>query len=105
MIFEDALKQMREGKKIRHPHWEPDEYLMGCYVTFLNFDDTGNEKPLTPEQLEDAKLRGMSIVKMKGEFKHPDMSPGRYREELCKHGLYPQLNLLLIMQDNWEVME
>ena len=112
---------MRAGEKIRHPHWEPDEYLMGCYVRILFVNET----------FEDAKKRGMSIVKMKGENEHPDMcghpelmgvkgdidkSIGRINKLMLegkipapchnpKIHLYPQLNLLQIMSDDWEIYD
>jgi len=102
MIFEEALAALRNGAKIRSPFFEPDEYLMGCYVTLM----------FTPyDTIEDAKARGMSILKMKGDRQHPDMGIDdfeRYPKDLltpCKHGYYPQLNLLLIMRDDWEIIE
>lgn len=115
MLFEDALKLMREGKKIRHPHWEKDEYLMACYVVLIFSEENFEEKK-------------MSIVKMKGEFKHPDMVPhpelyglnidqtmgkvnklmmeGKIPEPCSRPELhkFPQLNLLLIMSDKWEIL-
>jgi hypothetical protein len=56
----------------------------------------------------------MSIVKMiNGKF-HPDMKPDAYHkkdpfyEPPCGKGnlhRYPHINLLLIMRDDWEVLE
>lgn len=119
MKFEEALAAMREGAKIRHPHWEEDEYLMGCYVGMM----------FHVQSIEEQKKLGMSIVKMKGEYQHPDMVPhpelyglnfdqtigkinklmmeGKIPEPCSRPELhkYPQLNLLLIMSDDWEIIE
>jgi len=101
MKFEDALSAMRKGAKIRSPFFESDEYLMACYVS-MKFDPE--------ETFEKAKERGMSIVKMKGDRQHPDMGSGdmdRIPKDFlnpCKHGYFPQINLLLLMRDDWEIM-
>lgn len=92
MKFENALQQLRQGKKIRHPIFPDNEYLMGCYVSLIFSDETFEEK----------KARGMSIVKMKGDKEHPDMRP-TYNPSLPYHG--PCVPLLTLMMDNWEVME
>lgn len=103
MIFEDAIKQMREGKKIRHPTFETDVYLQACYI--------GINPLFGEESFEDIKARGMSIVKMKGDRQHPDMGTGSLDrlpkdwDKPCKHGNFPQLNLLLVMHDDWEILE
>lgn len=106
MIFEEALKQLRQGKKIRHPSFDEDVYFQACYITI---------NPLfNPEGIETFKIvkaRGMSIVKMKGDYQHPDMVIGSLDklnpdwDKKCKHGNCPQLNLFLIMADDWEVLE
>jgi hypothetical protein len=106
MKFEDALAQMRLGKKITHKflaeEGEENVYFMACRVSLMG------------------EYMGESIVKMKGEYQHEDMMAGdpdhmcypgtmRIREEFlekpCKHGRFPQLNLLLLMHDDWEVIE
>jgi len=105
MKFEDALSALRNGKKIRHPSWEKDEYLIGCYVGMIGFE----------ESFEDKKARGMSITKMKGEHIHPEMVGiltinerldilDKY-PKLNKLISSPQLNLLLIMSEDWEILE
>jgi hypothetical protein len=106
MIFEEALKLLREGKKIRHPTFEDDVYLSGCYLTLKTIiDDDGNE---LADSLEDAKERGMSIVLMKGDRQHKDMMHQNFPSEqpCCNPKLhsFPQLNLFLIMSDDWEVL-
>lgn len=73
------------------------------------FDDTpSNERPI-------------SIVKMKGDRQHPDMGTGgsiddiiypgtlmvrdKIFENPCKHGRLPQLDLFLVMSDDWKLYE
>ena len=118
MIFEEALSLLRQGKKIRHPTWEENDYLMGCYIG-LRFSE--NESKF------------LSIVKMRGKREHPAMfsHPELYGLDgienfdryggkvikLMKEGklpqpctspelhTYPQLNLFLILKDDWEIYE
>ncbi len=108
MKFEDALLQMRLGKKITHPSFEKDVYFQACRVGLI-FDKTPLEQ------------RPMSIVKMKGECQHPDMGVGggiddmvypgtliikdKFLDKPCKHGITPQLCLFLVMSDEWMVIE
>ena len=103
MIFEEALKLMREGKKIRNPYFEEDEYLQACYVGLPAIFDC------PADTFEEMKARGMSIVKMKGDRQHEDMAPklSEYNPICGKSELhkYPQLNLFLIMRDDWEIVE
>jgi hypothetical protein len=104
MKFEEALTALREGKKIRSPFFKENEYLMGCYVG-LDTELFG----LPPESFEEVKKRGMSIVKMQDDRQHPDMVPQNFptRQPCCNPDLhsYPQLNLFLIMNDDWEIIE
>lgn len=95
MKFEEALKQMREGKKIRHPSFEDDIYFQACFVSLVGLE----------EALEEKKARSMSIVKMKGDRQHPDMQP-TFKECMnpCKHGSTPQISIFLLMADNWDVI-
>lgn len=103
MKFEEALTALREGEKIWHPTFADDEYLMGCYVG-LNTEMLG----LPAEDFQEVKARGMSIVKMKAGEQHPDMLPRNWpkRQPCCNPDLHsmPQLNLLLIMADNWKIL-
>ena len=99
MIFEEALCELRKGKKIRHPNMPKDEYLMGCYVRIdPMFDPNGVyllERPVN-----------MSIVKMIGDCQHRDMRP-TFEECVnpCKHGSIPQICIFLLMCDEWEVID
>lgn len=90
MKFEEALTKMREGSKITHPSFEEDVYLQACRVGII-FDS--NFKETWP----------ISIVKMKGDRQHEDMMP--IHRERCIHGLTPQLNLFLVMSEDWEVID
>jgi hypothetical protein len=105
MKFEDALKAMREGAKIRHPYFVDDVYFQACRVGMM-FDET----PIQDQPI--------SIVKMRGDYQHEDMGRGniddlvypgtlmikeKYLEKPCKHGHAPQLNLFLVMSDDWEI--
>jgi hypothetical protein len=96
MTFEEALKLMREGAKIRHPFMPEDEYFQACRVVSFFYN--------TPKD-----TWAISIVHMKGEFQHPNMGAGSLDrlpkdwDKPCKHGNFPQLNLLLIMKDDWEL--
>jgi len=93
MKFEDALAQMREGKKIRHPSFDDDIWFQACKVGFIYDIERAKEWPL-------------SIVKMKGDREHPDMRPvyDPLNPE-CKHGNMPQINLFLLISDEWQVFE
>lgn len=109
MILEEALTLLRQGKKIRHPTFDSDEYLMGCYVysRLVHFDEFGLKKEVTADELKAARLGGMSIVRMKGELKHPSMRPDfKWPDRApCGHDdlhTYPQINLLLLTKDDWE---
>jgi hypothetical protein len=108
MIFEDALAQMRLGKKITHKSLGDDVYLQACRIGFRFLEIPEDEWPIY-------------VVKMKGECEHEDMGsrnidddliPGtlifkdkvldKIFEKPCKHGKLPQLELFLIMSDAWE---
>lgn len=102
MKLEEALPALREGSKIRHPYFEEDVYLMGCYVSLIKFDEIGNVRPNTPEEFEEAKSHGMSIVKMKGDRQHPDMSPKLDFTSL-KSPHYPCISIFILTDDNWEI--
>ncbi len=87
MIFEDALAQLRLGKKIKHPSMDEDVWFQRCYVSIMG-----------------SKIDTVSIVKMKGEYEHPDMRPS-FKIKSYKHGHTPQLDFFIIMSDEWEVFE
>ena len=92
MKFEEALTLMRQGKKITHSALGDNVWLQACTVGFL-FDETPLEQ------------RPISIVKMLGDCEHPDMRPDfdEVFKEPCKHGYNPQLNLFLVMAEDWEL--
>jgi hypothetical protein len=104
MNFENAVAALRNGAKIWHPTFQDDEYLLGCYIG-LNTEILG----IPSETFEEAKARGISIVKMKGDNQHPDMLPRNWpnRQPCCNPDLHsmPQLNLLLVMSEDWEILD
>ena len=107
MKFEDALGKMRTGAKITHPSFDDDVYFMACRVGFVGMPE--------PWPLD--------IIKMKGDDTHEDMGRGKIEDDFypgtlifteeakkkifnpCKHGHFPQLNLLLVMSEEWELWE
>lgn len=107
MIFEEALAHLRLGKKIRHPDWSEDVFLAGCYVTLKTMVDYNGKELI--DDIEEAKKRGMSIIKCKGDYQHIDMFSRNFpdRQPCCNPDLhsYPQLNLFLVMSEDWEVLE
>lgn len=102
MKFEDALSQMRLGKKITHKHLGENVYLQACRLGLMFDDSPIYDMPI-------------SIVKMKGEYQHPDMLPPlSFSQQMDLLNIYPILrdkityptiNLLLIMSDDWIVLE
>lgn len=123
MKFEDALSQMREGKKIRHPHWEADEYLQACRVSFKFIDTRISDMPISIVKMKGDRqvdeMAGVSnyVVKIKRQLKEIlteedyDKYHNVYTEiqisQIFDNDIfkYPQLNLFLIMSDDWEVLE
>lgn len=107
MKFEDALSEMKKGKKIRHPHFNTNEYLIACYVSLVTIIDENGKELI--DSFDDAKKRGMSIVKMKGDKQHSDMTPRNYpyRQNCCNPDLHsmPQLNLFSIISEDWEIVD
>lgn len=95
MVFEEALKALRFGLKITHPHFDTDVYFMACKIKIMGEDTIITDSPI-------------SIAKMKGDKLHPDMMTGSLDrlpkdfDKPCKHGNYPQINLLLLMSDDWQ---
>lgn len=94
MKFEEALSLMRGGKKITHAYLGEDVYLQACHVKFVWENTTPIEE------------QSISIVKMQGDRQHIDMFPNtNILIEPCKHGNCPQLNLFLVMSNDWEIVE
>lgn len=104
MNIENALDALRAGKKIWHPGMGEDEYYQGCYIGIKN-----ELFGLPPESFEDIKARGMGIVWMKDGKEHPEMRPrwNMYdpKTDPCKHGMYPMINLLWLMSDEWKIYD
>lgn len=102
MNFEEALSQLRIGKKIRHPGMNDNEHFMACRIGIIGDETPSNDLPI-------------SIVKMERDKIHPDMYPrlpfleqmdlvNKYpflREKIT----FPTISLLLIMSEEWETIE
>lgn len=101
MTFEEALTLLKNGTKITNPSfYDKDEYFMGCYVGFPDFyDDNGK---LIKDTFEEQKARGMSIVKMKGDYQHPDMQP-KLDFDIPWRNALPSMPICLLMDDKWEI--
>ena len=97
MLFEEALTHVRNGKKIRSPFFKEDEYLMAVYFNFGSTD----------KDLENENYRVMRLIRVIGDV--PQMVDPVLKKfpKDCESELhiYPQLNLLLIMRDDWEIYE
>ncbi len=65
MIFEDALKLMREGKKLRRPMFSANEYYIGCLQGI-------NPKLFGEEEGNLDFYKTFAIVKMKGKYAFPE---------------------------------
>lgn len=102
MKLEEALTAMRGGSKIRHSAMPDDEYYMACRVGVIGDDTPTDERPI-------------GIGWMKNGIEHPDMRHRRlsFRESmdlidkypfLKEAIIFPTLNLLLIMSDEWEIV-
>lgn len=113
MKFEEALSKLREGKKIRHPSFEKDEYLMGCYLTLpFTLEKHGKEES---DSFDVVQLNDISITYMLDDKIHLNMRPRLpFLEyvDLCEKYpflkdklTYPTINILLIMSDDWEIIE
>ena len=109
MKFEEAIALMRQGKKITHHTLGENVYLQAARIGIFLDGTPFEEWP-------------MSIVKMLGKYKHPDMGVGggeiedmlypgtliiksELLEKPCKHGNFPQLNLFLVMSEEWVLYE
>jgi hypothetical protein len=99
MKLEEALKHLREGKKIRHRllhnnnyvYFQEDEYLMACKVGFR------------PEFGGDSKDYKLSVTKMKGDYVHTDMTPS-LDQCLDGKGAPPSISIMLLLDEDWEVL-
>jgi hypothetical protein len=124
MKFEDALSAMRAGSKIRHSCFDHDEYLQACRVGFTHDDETPlDEKPISVVKMKGDRqadeMAGVSnyVAKIKRQLKNI-LSEEDYKkyhnfyveldiasifeESIFK---YPQLNLFMIMSDDWEIVQ
>lgn len=117
MIFEEALKALRNGAKIRHPEMKEDEYFMGAlkhvefdaHFEFISaFRHVKFDVPV--EYLNEAlyKDRAIRMVKMKGNYLHPDMPESKAILNNLQSYLPTfegMLQLSWIMSNEWEIIE
>lgn len=87
MKFEDALAQMRLGKKITHDSLGEDVYF----------------KSSPPAFEKNKKLLGYHVVKMRGDTPHEDMWLKKI--DGCGCHFYPTLNIQLLLNENWKILE
>lgn len=134
MKFEEALTALRAGEKIRHPSFADDEYLSGCYIGFPDYyDDDGKLVSETFEEKKERGMSIVKIKDdrqadiMYGKAKYVNKIKTRLKkiltdEEYKKYHnfhtdwciadifdndifIYPHLNLLLVMRDDWEIVK
>jgi len=122
MKFEDALIALKSGKKIWHPTFSNDEYLAACVVGLIGDDTPFDEKPMSIVKIKGDRQADIMagrlnyIAKIKRQLKkilndedykkyhnmYTEIEIGQiFDEDIFK---FPQLNLLLIMSDDWEVL-
>ena len=123
MTFEEALTHLRKGRKIRHPTFDKNEYLMACRVGFLEDEMPLEERPISIVKMNgDRQADEMAgvlnyVVKIKRQLKkiltsedyakyhnaYTEIEMSKiFNEDIFK---YPQLNLFLVMDDEWEILE
>lgn len=124
MKFEEALIELRSGKKIWHPTFSKDEYLTACQVGLIGDDDTPlDEKPISIAKIKNDRqsdeMAGVLqyVAKIKRQLKKilTEEDYKKYHNIYTEMDIanifdndifkYPQLNLFLIMHDDWEVIE
>lgn len=89
MIFEDALKLLREGKKIRHNSFKEGQYLLSCYVVQRHHSKYYPQQP----QLHTFKLEIDDI--------HPNIDPDYDSLLISKH-CFSSISVNILMSDEWE---
>lgn len=121
MKFEEALSALRSGKKIRHPSFDNDEYLSACRVGFKFNDTPIDECPISivrckGDRQHDTMAGRLNYVgKIKRQLKnilneddykkyhtfYTEIEIGKiFEEDMFR---FPQLNLFLVMSDEWEI--
>ncbi len=122
MKFEEALSALREGKKIRHRTFADDEYLQACRVGIKGCDFYNQDLPLSIVKMKgDRQADEMAgvlnyVAKIKRQLKailteedykkyhnvYDEIQISKiFDNDIFK---YPQLNLLLVMCDDWEII-
>lgn len=134
MKFEEALAALREGEKIWHPTFSDDEYLAGCYVGMPDYyDDNGKlvvetfgerkSRGMSIVRVKDDRQHDSMagrlnyVAKIKRELKKILSEEDFKKYHRCLWTeieiskifdedvfMYPQLNLFLIMSDDWKIL-
>ncbi len=131
MKFEEALTALRQGARIRHPTFADDEYLAGCYVTLKTIiDDDGKELIDDAQErgMNIVRVKGdwqhdsmggklNYVNKIKRQLKnilteddykkYHNLNVDMYIADIFDNDIfaYPQLNLFLVMADDWEIFK
>jgi hypothetical protein len=123
MKFEEALAALREGAKIWHPTFADDEYLAACRIGLIGDDTPLEERPISIVRIKgDRQHDSMAgklnyVAKIKRDLKKILSEEDFKKYHRCLWTeieiskifdedvfMYPQLNLLLIMAEDWEIL-
>lgn len=121
MKLEEALPVLRIGGKIWHPTFANDEYLCACKIGLISDDTPFNERPISivkmkgDRQADEMGGRLNYVAKIKRQLKKI-LTEDEYKKyhniyheiEISKIFnndifVYPQLNLFLVISDEWEI--
>ncbi len=123
MKFEEALAALREGAKIWHPTFSDDEYLSVCRVGLIGDNTPLNEKPLSivkikgDRQADEMAGRLNYVAKIKRQLKNilTEEDYKKYNNIYTEMAIsdifdkdffkFPQLNLFLVMSDEWKILD
>jgi len=123
MKFEEALTALRSGKKIRHPLFDDGVYLMGCRIGFVFNEKPFEERPISIVKMKGDKQHHDMVGRLGYVSKIREQLKNILTEEDYKkyHNIYtefdiadifdndifrsPQISLLLVMHDDWEIVK
>lgn len=122
MNFEEALSALRVGAKIWHPTFADDEYLEACRVGLVGCNTPLEQMPISIVKMKAGRqadeMAGVLnyVAKIKRQLKtilteqdykkyhnfYTEMDIAKiFDNDIFK---FPQLNLLLVMSDEWKVL-
>lgn len=123
MKFEVALAALREGAKIWHPTFADDEYLVACRVSFIHDAIPFEGRPISIVRMKgDRQHDNMAgklnyVAKIQHELKKilTEEDFKKYYKNLYTEieiskifdedvFRFPQLNLFLVMSDDWKIL-